>query len=265
MKKKILKILRLLIWVGLISAFFTGLAFAYQKQQALKLKNIEIILDDQHNFVSVLNIKNLLQSKKIKEGYLLSKIDLHHVENAIQVNPYVEKTNVFKTLEGNLYVNISQRNPIVRVFNAQKENFYIDKSGFKFPPSNLYTARVLIATGYIFEKVNDNASLIKNIRPLQDKVSDNIILEIFNMASYISSDPFWSSQVTMIYVNQHKEFELTTLVGHQRVLFGNTQNMNEKFNKLRILYREGFSRMGWDTYHDIDLRFNNQIVCKKNI
>lgn len=253
------------MWLSLVSAFFVGLTFAHQKQQNVTLKNIDISLDEQHGFVSISIIQDLLQSKKIKKGQVLSNIDIHHLENAIQVNPYVEKTNVFKTLEGNLYVNISQRNPIIRVFNMQKESFYIDKSGFKFPPSTLYTARVLIASGYIFEKVNDNASLIKNAETITDTVSDHIILEIFKMASYISSDPFWSSQITMIYVNEHQEFELTPLLGRQTVLFGNTSHMKEKFDKLRILYQEGFSRTGWDTYQNIDLRFKDQIVCKKNI
>jgi cell division protein FtsQ len=265
MKKKLLKIARLLLWVILISAFGIGIVFAHKKQQAVLLRSIDIEVDEKHSFVTLDEIRAWLQSKKIIKNTALSSVNTYSLEESLRVNPYIKNSRVYSTLEGNLYVHIQQREPLVRIFNLWKEDFYLDENGFSFPSSNQYTARVLVVSGNINRKVNDNASFINIKNIVKDSISDNIILEIFKMARYINSSPFWSKQIAMIYVNEHKEFELTTLVGNQKVLFGNTMYMEEKFDKLRTLYQEGLSRSGWDLYEKIDVRFKNQIICQKKL
>jgi hypothetical protein len=39
--------------------------------------------------------------------------------------------------------------------------------------------------------------------------------------------------------------------------------LEEELIKLRYLYKEAFSRNGWDNYSFVDLRFRHQVVCTK--
>jgi cell division protein FtsQ len=40
--------------------------------------------------------------------------------------------------------------------------------------------------------------------------------------------------------------------------------VREKFEKLKIFYREAIPYEGWDKYEEINLKFKRQIVCKKS-
>jgi len=45
--------------------------------------------------------------------------------------------------------------------------------------------------------------------------------------------------------------------------FGNAENIEVKFNKLKIFYKEGLGHHKWSNYRKINLRYKNQIVCTK--
>jgi cell division protein FtsQ len=69
--------------------------------------------------------------------------------------------------------------------------------------------------------------------------------------------------VEQIYVTPEKEFEIITRVGDQVILFGDTTAMAGKFKKLEIFYSEALNRRGWNEYKSLNLKFRNQIICKK--
>jgi cell division protein FtsQ len=86
------------------------------------------------------------------------------------------------------------------------------------------------------------------------------------MAKYINADDFWRSQIHQIYVNDNDDMEIVPLVGDQRIIFGDTTSMEEKFKKLLTFYQEGLNTTGWwNKYSTINLKFKNQIVCTKKI
>jgi cell division protein FtsQ len=43
---------------------------------------------------------------------------------------------------------------------------------------------------------------------------------------------------------------------------GNTDNLERKLATLRRFYDNGLSRIGWDKYSYISLRYDGQVVCK---
>jgi len=55
-------------------------------------------------------------------------------------------------------------------------------------------------------------------------------------------------------------------VGDQKIIFGTAhskEEVQEKFKKLTIFYNEAMPFEGWNTYSEISLKFEDQIVCKK--
>jgi cell division protein FtsQ len=90
-----------------------------------------------------------------------------------------------------------------------------------------------------------------------------VLRELFKIATYVDKDAFWKAQIEQIFVTAESELILVPKVGNHTIYFGNTDDMEAKFNKLMVFYKEALSRVGWDKYNSIDLRFRNQIVCKK--
>ena len=52
-------------------------------------------------------------------------------------------------------------------------------------------------------------------------------------------------------------------VGNQRIHFGMLVNSTEKLANLYQFYKQAMPVKGWQTYSDISLKYNNQIVCTK--
>nr|GFB54665.1 hypothetical protein [Tanacetum cinerariifolium] len=48
----------------------------------------------------------------------------------------------------------------------------------------------------------------------------------------------------------------------QRIEFGPPENISEKFAKLMVFYRQIPSVLGWDTYHRVNVEYQNQIIYK---
>ena len=58
------------------------------------------------------------------------------------------------------------------------------------------------------------------------------------------------------------KLSFTQQVGDQRIEFGLPENISEKFAKLMVFYRQIPSVLGWDTYHRVNVEYQNQIICE---
>jgi cell division protein FtsQ len=83
------------------------------------------------------------------------------------------------------------------------------------------------------------------------------------MASYITRDKFLKAQIEQVFVEPNGEFELIPRVGNHIIIFGGPDNMEDKFDRLFVFYRNGLSRIGWTRYNVINIKYRNQVVCSK--
>ena len=49
----------------------------------------------------------------------------------------------------------------------------------------------------------------------------------------------------------------------QKIYFGLLTNIHEKLDNLYQFYKQVMPVKGWQTYRDISVKYNNQIVCTK--
>ena len=106
------------------------------------------------------------------------------------------------------------------------------------------------------DEIINNDSL-KSIKKLDD---------IYRISSYVCNDPLFRSLVGQVHLEKNGDFVLVPLVGGQKIIFGSAyseREVREKFKKLRVFYKEAMPFKGWDTYLEINLKFGDQIVCKK--
>lgn len=92
-------------------------------------------------------------------------------------------------------------------------------------------------------------------------------MKLLTFVETVEDDDFWRSEVVQIAAHTTPsgalEVELTPRSGGYRILFGRLEEVERKFDKLLRFYRNGLSTLGWDTYRTIDIRYDNQVVCKK--
>jgi cell division protein FtsQ len=87
--------------------------------------------------------------------------------------------------------------------------------------------------------------------------------EIKEMALFMKQDSFWMAQVDQCDINDQRRFELVPKMGDHLILFGNGKEIPEKFRKLNIFYQQVLAKTGFNTYQDINVEFEGQVVATK--
>lgn len=260
------KVLKIFMAVAFVAVFLMLVSFAVDQNRSLPCNGILIKIDYRNgqHFINedivkarVLNATGQLEGKPISPG------KLNQIEAVVAGIPSVQKTSVFRNIDGGLTINISQRHPILRVLNVHGQGYYIDHLGHLMPLSNEYTARVPVATGHINAGYSASINLSQE-RP-ENEISSNErrLKDLYRLALYIESEPFWRAFIDHIYVTANGQFELTPKNGAHVIEFGDLNQMESKFGKLMTFYQNGLSRFGWNEYRRINVKFSNQVICSK--
>jgi cell division protein FtsQ len=259
-------VLRIVALCLAVLAFIFTVGFASHKQSIMPCSGISIVIGDSSGsgFVSESDIAQTIQNKfGTLAGKPLSSINMSLLEKIINTNPFIYDAEVFSTVDGKINIDVKQRIPVLRVINNKNESFYIDRDGFFMPPSEKYTARVPVATGFIFDREAEK-KVLKRKENLNDTSSSSSRIEqLFNIVSYTNQSEFWSAAIQQLYVNANGEIEFIPRVGNHTVIIGDDQLLDTKFTKLLLFYREGLNKKGWDKYSTINLKYKNQVVCTK--
>jgi cell division protein FtsQ len=265
-KEKILKVLYIVLWAILFSGAGVLLGFANYEHNSSAVKEVAVSMNYGQSDVLVTkgDIDALILSSAGKvPGKGLWELNTEKIEGPIRKQSYVEDANVYVTNDGRVFVDVIQRQPVLRIITKSYTSFYIDGHGQILPINPNYPARVLVASGNISDSCVRHAP--KSFDSLfADSVSAaGSLSSLFRMAIYIENDPFFRSQISQIYVNDADEIELIPLVGNHVILFGKAEDMEDKFTRLYAFYKFGLNKIGWNKYDIINIKFKNQVVCSK--
>jgi len=243
------------------------MGFVEKQHQELTCTNLDILIkyksDDYFFVTNDINVFLKQKGYKIK-GSTLSNIDAGEIENALYTNPYIEKADVCISIDGNVKIRITHKKPIAKVFNKYNKSFYIDEKGSLMPSSDNYTARLLVANGFINDFYNPYTKLnITGSISADSTIKKTSIYKVFKTAEFINKNDFWKAMIEEIFVNKNGEIELFTKTGDQTIIFGDINNMKEKFDNLYVFYKQILNKIGWKKYKTINLKYKNQIVCSK--
>ncbi len=175
-------------------------------------------------------------------GTLVSEIPLHEMEKVIEKTEVVRRCQMYVTPGGVLHVEISQREPIMRVFSSGS-SYYMDETSFRIAANSEMRTNCVIVNG--------------NVGTLFDAE------ELIKICKLINESAFWKSQIEQIFVTDKHEYILTPRVGDHVVEFGTADNYEEKFDNLYALYTHGWTEREWNLYKKVSLKYKGQIVCTK--
>ncbi len=197
----------------------------------------------QEPLISKSQIADYLRKDSIQFIGLQGKdIDLASVEKSLNKNDFIQEAHCYLAMNGNLQLVIHQKTPILRVIPLGKPGYYLDKNGKKFPLSLLYTPDVKVATGFI------NTSLHK---------------KLYTFTSYVNQSDFWKPFIEQIFVRPNGDIIFTTQMGGHEVVVGDNNRLEQKLDKLMRFYQKASSNLGWETYREINIKYRDQVICKK--
>jgi cell division protein FtsQ len=87
---------------------------------------------------------------------------------------------------------------------------------------------------------------------------------LYDFVDFIGRHGFWNAQVSQIHVREDLKVELVPRVGNTVILLGSLDGYEEKLSRVYRLYNQGFKVMGWNSYEQLDLQYDNQIVGIRN-
>lgn len=185
-------------------------------------------------------------------GVHFDELDVNRVERVLEADPFIREAEAYVDGENVLQLHIRQREPLMRIIDSRNANYYLDKTGVRMPLSRHFTARVIVATG--------------NIPPFSpdfEKRKKYLLKDVYELGKYIEENAFLHALIEQIYVNKEGEMLLIPKVGHQKILLGPVEGKEDKLYRLEQFYRQALPYEGWDKYKLINLKYKNQIICKK--
>jgi cell division protein FtsQ len=263
MKKVLTLIFLVLLGIGIIAI----LLIANNKNEEIisKKPTISIHVEGENAFLTESELLDrLIFNKLYSIGDRVEKINIKKIESFIEEMEEVKSVKVFKNIGSTWNINVQLRKPIARIFNLSQNSYYLDDEGFTINRTDLHTARVLVISGNILENLKNqsvkeiiNNDSLKSIRKIDD---------IYRISNYVCNDSFFKALIGQVYLEKNGDFILIPIVGKQTILFGSAfsdEEVNDKFNRLKIFYKQGMPYEGWDKYNTIIVKYDGQIVGRK--
>lgn len=255
------KITHITIWIMLIGWFALIMGFVSKSNSGILCREIVVTVSDttEVQFVTREAVRILVANSGINtQGYPVEEIRTRDLEFLIEKNPYVNNAEVYINVEGNLFVDIEQRKPLIRVMPFGSKGFYIDRDEMILPLSPKFSPMVLLLTGHISIPETTDSGLKK-----VDTRTSKEISNLLGLTRLVEKHPFWSKQIMQIYRSPNGDYELIPRVGAHQIQFGSLDDYEKKLSNLKLLYDQGLKRYGWNSYDKINLKYSNQIICTK--
>lgn len=244
--------------IKIISAIATVgaiIAFTEKRQSRASVQDISVKMVNisENHFLDESDIMRLMElNKENLKGASLDQVDMREVERKIMREPFVEDAQLYSDLKGNLMVKTSLRRPIARIVRNDGPDGYIAEDGTVMPTSDKFTSRVILISGeYVHQLVKQ-----KNLNTSDEGK------QLVELIETIRDDEFWSAQIAQLDIDRKMRITLLPQVGDETIEFGKPENIDTKFGKLMIFYKEILPRMGWNKYSRVNLEYEGQIVAE---
>lgn len=241
MKNSTATILSISLILGSITVL---LGFASIDNAEKRITAIEIHIEGAEGteFLTPLRVRQHLDTYGPIIGLFEKKIPLYEIYEHIMLIPSVQSANIYPTLDGELQLILTQRNPKARVHSELESDYYIDEQDKYMYLDEQYTARVPIIHANSYEDALKGTAFI----------------------DATDGDAFWSALIDQIIVDKKGELELVPRIG-SRVLLGLEQDPDVQRRNLITFYRAQIKSGNLKNYSRIDLSYKDQVIAKRYV
>jgi cell division protein FtsQ len=253
-KISIRKVLFTVAWLAAGAGLLGLLIAAIGKRNSEECTDYKITIKGTQNnfFVDKKDVERLLKAsaKGNIKGQPMAAFNLRKMEALLEDNVWIRDAELFFDNQQVLHTSVWEREPIARIFTTGGSSYYIDSSKRRMPLSDRLSARVPVFTGFPDRKV-----LTKKDSALLDDVK--------TVALYIMEDDFRMAQAAQIDITKQRTFEMVPVIGNHIVQLGNAENLEQKFNRLFIFYKQVAGKTGFDRYSTVNVQYAGQVIGTK--
>lgn len=249
------------IWriIGIIGScliLLSMISFIDKREVGYKVDDIEVKIENTYEnfFIDEDDVMSLIIEHKgdTMLGDAMGRVNLKEIEARIEKHSFIKDAQVFRDLTGHLVVKAIQNKPIARIVAGNGKNAYLGEDGDILPTSTKYTARVVVLSGNYMNQLTERRNVSENEYDQQ----------LFDLINFINEDKFWSMQIAQVDVNSKGKIVMIPQVGGQRLEFGRADDIEHKFKRLEIFFKEIMPTKGWNTYSRVNVEYKDQIICE---
>lgn len=243
MIKRILKILALVLLLAYLVAAYI-LWSNKGKEVVCQHFYINVLDSLENNLITSSSLYNYVgKAHLLPQGKAGRDVNTAAIERCVREIELLDMVECFQEENGDVYLNVSQRKPIMRVYTDEGKTYYVASDGKHIAVDTMYVDYVPLVTGCI-----DDTLTAEMLRPLVE---------------YISGHEFWHAQVTQIMVSPQYEVLLHPRVGNHVIVLGSLDNYQSKLHSLLAVYEQVIPQVGWNAYDTISVKYKDQVVCTR--
>lgn len=241
--------------VAVLVVLFGLIAFTERMKGEVTVSGINISMENIHenHYLDEKDIMKLmrLDTENLK-GASLNQLNFSEIERRIRQSPFVSDAELYGDLKGNLMVKVTLRRPIARIVQSDGPDAYVGEDGTIIPISDKFSSRVVLVSGDFVPKLLK----LDNIHEIEEGRQLMLLLKT------VREDPFWNAQVAQVDMDIKANATLFPQVGKETIEFGRPEDLDTKFRKLKIFYKEILPRVGWNKYDRINVEYEGQVVAE---
>ena len=254
--RKVLNILTLVLTLSALIALSVYCAYEHFHDN-LKDVNLEISRKTEKGFVDYdKTYKMILDICDTANNYQVNMIDVDSVLKALNANPWIISAEANMNLKAYLDVEITECEPIARIYGKNGKSVYVDAEGNLYPSSSQYVPRLLIASG-----INFPADKLGNVS--DEHYANTELPQTFNLIKEVLGNDYAKNCVRQIHYDKKKNYIFSVNNTNIIVIFGDVKDIGEKLLKMKHFFDKMQGNPELDNYKEINLNYKNQVVCTK--
>lgn len=240
-----MKIARYILLIVLTSLMIVGILWARDKSrdEVCTEVRVEVINDDSTQFVTPAGVIEELERKHIiVKGKPVWQINVEDIEQQIGESQYIESVDCMFENGGCLKIKVAQIVPVMRVFDGN-QSYYVNKNGKRMTAVSTFYADVPIIEGHFTKKFSP--------------------LRLLPLINYVEKDSALKSLVTMYCMRDTNNIFIVPSIHGHVVNLGTCDNIESKFEKLKLFYKKVMPVKGWMYYDTVSVKWNYQVVATR--
>jgi cell division protein FtsQ len=250
-KRIIRKVLTALFWLLAGTGMVTLLVAANRRDAGHVIREVRINIkgDGEQFFIDKSDI--LLQltvaAKTTLVGQSLNGLNLARLERSLERGVWIRDAELWIDGRDVLHVQVTEREPVARIFTTAGASFYIDSSGQRMPLLEKESARVLVVSNYpgAVHFNHQDSSRAADVKAI---------------ANHIAADEFWKEQIAQVDITPSGVYEAVPVVGNHVIRLGDAGHLDEKLARLMTFYKKVLAQTGFDKYAIVDVQYDGQVV-----
>jgi cell division protein FtsQ len=253
-KNPLKKFFTVILWCLVGGAGLALLVAAINSKNTRGCRGLEVEINEgsKARFLNKKDLVTMLENNGLRDWHnkKTASFNLLQMETMLRKNSWIRDVQIYFDNNDILKIRVQEREPAARLFTASGNSFLIDSSGVQMPLSERNVFRLPVFTGYPSEKFSSEKDSILN-RQIKD------------LTIFLNRDVFWSCQIQEVHINAAKNFQMTPLIGSQQIDLGDGTDIENKFHRLFIFYKDVITRTGFEKYVSINLAFANQVIATR--